>query len=309
MDQAFTLGYTVTAKSTSRATQNPPGNVPLKRYSGGKLNLAAINTGTDWVARLTPTVSNPVSPTWSNGSYTPVTTSYQFTRPNTTVADTTWGPFEALNIGVAVDDAAGVGYAGETTTFTAPTPTSCQKSTSTECRKYASLTGGAVAKMRFGRLHMLNAYGSELLPMRVPLRAEYSIGNNAWAVNTSDSCTAIAAGSLQLGNVVRLTNSNLTFATPAAGVAVTPLQSGLGYLTVTPSVKGAGSVDLVLNLGGSVGTTSCATLFAPAGGALPPTAIDYQAGNWCGVGYNKAPIARIKFGSPKAPYIYLRERY
>jgi hypothetical protein len=37
--------------------------------------------------------------------------------------------------------------------------------------------------------------------------------------------------------------------------------------------------------------------------------MSYLAGNWCGTAYDKAPAARIHFGSPKAPYIYLRERY
>jgi hypothetical protein len=34
-------------------------------------------------------------------------------------------------------------------------------------------------------------------------------------------------------------------------------------------------------------------------------------GRWSGAGtaFTENPVARIKFGSPKAPYIYLRERY
>jgi hypothetical protein len=66
---------------------------------------------------------------------------------------------------------------------------------------------------------------------------------------------------------------------------------------------------LRFNLGGTVGTTGCGTLTTPVGGAAPASSLSYLAGNWCGSNYDKSATARIKFGSPKAPYIYLRERY
>ncbi|NMM28407.1 MAG: hypothetical protein HHJ12_14215 [Glaciimonas sp.] len=200
MDQPFTLGYTVTAKSLGRVAPTPPGNLPLQLYSGGKLNLAAINGSTDWVARLSlaasnppaPAVSNPLSPTWSNGSYILTPTSYKFTRPTTTPADLTWGAFDALNIGVAIDDGDGIGYPSATSTFTATTPASCTKSGATECKKYASLTGGATTKMLYGRIALSNAHGSERLALPIPMKVQYYKAGSGWLTNTDDSCTPIA---------------------------------------------------------------------------------------------------------------------
>jgi hypothetical protein len=108
---------------------------------------------------------------------------------------------------------------------------------------------------------------------------------------------------------VKPSGSTLAFATPASGVTISAITSGIGALTISPSTQGVGSADLVLNLGGAVTTASCATLTAAIGGSSPPSNLDYLAGQWCGTSYNKAPVVRIKFGSPKAPYIYLRERY
>ena len=160
----------------------------------------------------------------------------------------------------------------------------------------------------YGRLHLLNAYGSDLLPIRVPIQTEYYNGTN-WVINTSDTCTTIAANSLKIGSIAKPSGSSLAFATPASGVTVSAITSGIGALTISPSTKGFGSADLVLNLGGAVTTTSCSTLTSAIGGSAPTSSLDYLAGQWCGTSYNKAPIVRIKFGSPKAPYIYLRERY
>lgn len=265
-----------------------------------------LTPATDLIGRI---ASLAASNTWTSGVYTAPASPFIFARPTSTPPDATWGPFDALDIGMAVDDADGSGYLAATSTIAWTTPASCTNTGSSECRKYVSLTGGSTTKMRFGRLHMLNAYGSELLPLRVPVRAEYYVGGNAWAVSSSDTCTVIEANSLQLGSVFKPARSSLAFSTPAAGVTVSPMQGGIGYLIIQPSVKGAGSTDLVLNLGGSVATTSCAALISPVGGIAPLASIDYLAGNWCGASYDRAPIARIKFGSPKAPYIYLRERY
>ena len=172
-------------------------------------------------------------------------------------------------------------------------------------------------EQRFGVLRLDNAYGSELLPIRVPVRALYchavTAGNcTDWRTNTSDTCTSIGPNTVQIGSVVQAAGSALAFAAPPAGVGVTPMSPtspGMATLIMTPSTRGVGSADLRLNLGGSVGTTGCGTISSPQGGVAPTTSLAYLAGNWCGSDYDRAPTARIKFGSPKAPYIYLRERY
>jgi hypothetical protein len=167
--------------------------------------------------------------------------------------------------------------------------------------------------IRNGRLRLLSAYGSELLPIRVPVRTDY-YSTTGWAPNADDSCTVLTADAIAIGNVIQAAGSSLAFAAPPSGVAGDPsltLGAGTTTLILTPSTKGAGSADIALNMGAGVAnpTTCTSWAAAPSGGASPSPLLNYLSGNTCGVGDSKAPATRVKFGSPKAPYIYLRERY
>jgi len=148
---------------------------------------------------------------------------------------------------------------------------------------------------RSGRLRLLNAYGSELLPLRVPVRAEYFNGTT-WALNAADSCTSLLASAFALSGGIAANTS-------AAAVA---LSGGSGTLTLAkPSPVATGSVDVAANLGvtGTPADVSC-------NASNPPTTAANMAWlqfPWCAGKLD--PNARVRFGSPKAPYIYLRERY
>ena len=171
----------------------------------------------------------------------------------------------------------------------------------------------AALAIRNGRLRLLGAYGSDLLPIRIPVRADY-YSATGWTANIDDSCTALTAGALAIGNVVQAAASALAFDVPPTGFAGDPsltLNGGTTTLVLTPSTTGAGSADISLNMGAGVANPlTCTTwTLGPAGGGTPSPALGYLAGNTCGVGDSKAPAVRIKFGSPKAPYIYLRENY
>ena len=52
-------------------------------------------------------------------------------------------------------------------------------------------------ELRFGRAILMNAHGSELLPLPVPLKTQYYNGSN-FVDHTADTCTTFAAGSLSL---------------------------------------------------------------------------------------------------------------
>lgn len=56
-------------------------------------------------------------------------------------------------------------------------------------------------EMRWGRLILNNAYGSELLALPMPLRVEYYNGT-AFVLNSDDSCTSLALAQLSLNNGV-----------------------------------------------------------------------------------------------------------
>ena len=154
---------------------------------------------------------------------------------------------------------------------------------------------------RYGRLKLSNAYGSELLPILVPVTAYWWDGtSSSWQGNTDDSCTSLAANAFAL-------SGGISANTSASAMA---LSGGSGTLTLSkPTPVAAGSVDVAVNLGitGTTADVSCNTTHP-----LTTTAANkpWLQGNWCGVaGYVRDPNARIKFGSPKAPYIYLREQY
>jgi len=87
---------------------------------------------------------------------------------------------------------------------------------------------GGDREMRFGQLRVHHAYGSERLPLPVPLRAEYYAagdGTPGFTPNPDDSCTAIvSAGDIVIGDAE----------SPAATVAgLTPLSSGNGQASLS----------------------------------------------------------------------------
>lgn len=146
--------------------------------------------------------------------------------------------------------------------------------------------------LRSGRLRLINAYGSELLKQRVEYRAEYWDGSR-WATNTLDSVTSIIAANIATGGL------------SVAGVGA--LTNGLGFITF--NVAAAGGYDIAVNLNASGSDTSCNTAHGgwPAG---KPWLQGFWSGS-CGAtpAWDQDPNARIRLGSPKAPYIYLRERF
>jgi MSHA biogenesis protein MshQ len=142
--------------------------------------------------------------------------------------------------------------------------------------------------LRTGRLRLLNFYGSELLPARVEYRVESWNGTN-WITNTADTnCSALAAANL---------------ARPGLGAPAITYNNGVGLITFP--VAGVGNYDIAANLNAAGDDTSCnaAHPVGTTAGSRP-----WLQFGWC-AGGNKDPNARIRLGSPKAPYIYLRERY
>lgn len=156
--------------------------------------------------------------------------------------------------------------------------------------------------LRSGRLRLLNTYGSELLPIRVPVRSEFYTGTG-WSINTADNCTALPT--------IAFFASNVIGAAPVIAAA-TPnpitLISGQATLVFNPT-NAAGRFDLAANLNAAGPDTSCN---AAHGGTAAN--LSWLQGFWssaCGgtPAWAQDPNARIQLGVPRAPYIYLRERY
>jgi hypothetical protein len=162
-------------------------------------------------------------------------------------------------------------------------------------------TGGQ-ASQRFGRLRAVNAYGSELLALPVPLTAQYWNGLG-FVRNGDDNCTAIPALAA-VAQTAPLT-PGLTFY-PAAG----DNQLAAGETTASlNSPLVAGSAGLVLSAPG-LGNHGYLDLVADA-----PAWLDY---NWDGVDqggdgnlYDDNPRSRAAFGKHRGSdrVIIRREMY
>lgn len=148
----------------------------------------------------------------------------------------------------------------------------------TSLRTLPATTVEGTTTVRSGRLWLNNAYGSELLPLVVPVKTQYW-GTNGWSTNTADSCTALV---VPTNANTGLTNTLKAMTTAALGVP--SVVAGVARLSL--SAPGAGNAGLV-DVSGSIlrGVNSWLTL-AP-------------------------PVARACFGScgPRSPVIYYRERY
>lgn len=284
---ALGLNLRLLAMSTNGTT--------LSRYTAGYASLGTLAIAGDngGAAVALSRLSQPAlaAVAWTSGGYSSAASlpeTHRFDGRNALPAPITDGPYDSFRIKVEVNDPDGAkitalnGAAYSQTNATDPV--------------YSPTT-----KIRFGRLRLLNAYGSELLPLRVQVRAEYFNGTT-WTLNTADSCTSLLASAFALSGGI--------FANTSASAVA--LSSGIGTLTLAkPSPVAVGSVDVAANLGAGGSDQSCLGSHGGTGANMPwlrgfwaPVANCNSAAAW-----EQDPNARVRFGSPKAPYIYLRERY
>jgi MSHA biogenesis protein MshQ len=208
-------------------------------------------------------LGTPAAPAWNNGSGTFIA-DVKLER-----ADAADGPYSTLNLGIAPQDTDGV--------VVSPFNLDTDNNGSNE---RALVT---TAALRYGRMNITNAYGSELLDLPLNLTAQYWNGTS-YVTNVNDSCTPLTAANYALANQTGgaggITSSNMNIAGNFVGAGT--MSSGTGTITLTkpnptPTVKG--SVDL----------STAGTL----GGYLPSTGTGHET-----------------FGIYKAgPVIYIREMF
>ena len=152
------------------------------------------------------------------------------------------------------------------------------------------------AEIRSGRLHLINAYGSELVTLLMPVRVEYYTADG-WVTNTADTCTTIGLANLSLTN-------NVHTPPPGPGVATITVNAGppIKTTTVTPIAlsSGAGSLSF---------SAPMATGYADSTMSL--SGATWLRYDWDGDSTLDDPVGRATFGlfrgSPRN--IYLQERY
>ena len=157
---------------------------------------------------------------------------------------------------------------------------------------------GGTTEVRYGRLSIQNAFGSELTALGVPMRVEYYTVSSGFVTNTGDSCTSVTnlslsntvtptpvSGNAPLTKTVGTTNTTATIGNPTFVAGDAGLSFG------APGAGGDGYVDVTANLG----------------------ATDWLKFDWDGNAGtpDTGPTGRATFGiyrgSPR--HIYLRERY
>jgi len=262
-NEPMALGFVIGAYNglaTPAVTRNYSG-----AWAGGTVSLQAEdgNNGIDLGSRLTTnTAAN-----WGSGVYTLNASNAQFLRGSSPD-----GPYDSLQIGATVNDPDGAVLLGR----------NMNPTTVTDCVVAANCTGVAVAntRMRFGRLKLSNAHGSELLKLPVPAETQYWNGG-LFITNTADSCTTLAAANVTLvkspASCTTALGANALFAAGRASL-------------VLSRPNAACRADLSVSLG-SEGKT-------------------YLQGRWSGSSYDQNPGARATFGIYKnGPLIYMREMY
>lgn len=166
-------------------------------------------------------------------------------------------------------------------------------------------------KERFGVLRLLSAYGSELLGLNLPMQALYYTGTG-FQLNGLDNCTTVGTA-----NVAATT---LGASALSSSLSKLQLSGGQGYLAFTaPSSGGtpvSGSMDVALDLGNVGDSFNTCVTSLQGSTTVTPASMPWLRGFWgpatsCrgAAAYNQDPNARLRFGSSKAPFIYMRERY
>jgi hypothetical protein len=247
----------------------------LTLNSAGSYNFGAIDSAlpTPLTARLDLSLIPSIAASWSAGVAS-ITAPIAVTR-----AATPDGPFGSVKIGIAPSDLDGVTL--QTFDLDADNNASNERA-----------QVGPATSIRFGRLRLENAVGSEKLDLPIPMQAQYWAGS-AFQTNTLDSCTSLNAANIALGNYDGGINAtNVGSGNISLGAA---FASGFGSLTLTkptPAPGSPGAVTLTVDL-----TTE---------------AKSYLKGNWGVATYTANPPSRAAFGlygSQPANFIYFRENY
>jgi MSHA biogenesis protein MshQ len=264
-------------------------------YTGNLWRLAASNFSGGYATAsgsLTPmsVSSTTLSNTAGVGTITVVEPGFSFTRPTLAAS-----PFNA-EIGLTISmtaDADNVGAMTPAITFgsgTAGNGIGFSNGVS---------SNASFKTLRYGRLKMQNAYGSELLALPIPLEAQYWNGFS-YVKNLLDSCTTVAAASIAMSNYQKNLSESLPSCETQLGYT-----SGTGafvngeskFLRLTkPGAGNNGSVDLTINLNTVSGKTCITATESDATSANIP---------WFGTD----PTSRATFGIYKTPIIYMRENF
>ena len=265
MGQPFTVSYTLEAQNAAGGRTR---NYDAGLYTVGVAAISHVaenaDDGNDLSARLTVAAAS-----WGQGLYTVNDTAATFAR-----AASPDGPFDQLAIGVkATGDPDGVQLSGLDMNAAAP-----------GCGSGCDARTLGTTRVRYGRLAVLPAFGSELIDLNVPVRAEYYDGT-AFAPHTDDGATTGVSLSLSDPD----TSDTLT---PADTCAWDPAgETGIACTGTPPAGRdwreppSGGDFNLWLRAPGKTGDL-----------VLTATVPAWLRYDWDGDGSAEDPSARVSFG-------------
>ncbi|MEO8156250.1 MAG: LamG domain-containing protein [Betaproteobacteria bacterium] len=270
MGEGLGLGFSLVARNTQGATTLNYNGAYAKLGLGtfANFNFGAKSGATNLTTRIDSSSSSAGS--WASGLANNVTAATGILRD--TNPD---GPYAAVQFGIAPIDSDGV--AMNILDFDAD---------GNSVNERTNL--GVTTEVRYGRLKLGNAFGSELLDLPIPMETQYLNSSGVYVTNVADSCTAIA-----------LNNVYLSSGTASGGGTFT---AGKGNLKIIKPLSKV-TIDLCVDLGVDLPPPSCA--------AASPANKSWLQWSWTGSTFNRDPAARAAFGLYKSAdeFIYLRENF
>lgn len=296
------FGYVDIPQVTFKA-MNASG-IPINNYSGTLMKLTAAGVSQTYTA-VTGTLDTTLAlgiPTlalnanYTNGSDSPVVGSIAINTADKLAFTRTMpiAPFNAaITLDINVQDNSENAVAGNgIITATAPVI-------------FSPIPFDSGTTMRFGRLKLENAHGSELLNLPISMETQYW-NATTFVTNAADHCTTIVPGNVLISNP----RKNLAISETGITLSGAFLNGKSTNLRLNQPSGGDGiyngSVDICVDLG--VDTPSAA---APLCIATTPANQPWLQGKWSETNYDDDPVARGTFGIYKNAneIIYMREIY
>jgi MSHA biogenesis protein MshQ len=267
------------------------GGSPTNNYQGAYAKLNPVAAGNPLALGAVDTVG----PTFNVALSTALTATGSFVNGSATITApvavvrgaTAIAPYTSLKIGIAPTDSDGIKMGSFDLGVTSATA------------DHASIMDPLVqasTEVRYGRLKLSNAVGSEKASLQIPLQAQYWSGSS-WVLNANDSQTQIPATSVALSNYRdKSTPPTPNWTTTATGLGTLSAGQGVITLSAPTPAGGTGSVDLAINLG--IATTDASCLTSHPVMTAPALSLAYLRGPWCAAAstFTADPSATATFG-------------
>jgi len=290
MDEAFTTSYKIEARNNSEnITRNY--DFTTAYANATNIEISAEHSSNNLSTRISMLYD---SENWVNGEFNIIDGNILFSRINSVD-----GPYDGLDIGLKVIDSDNV-------VLNSPDMLALDNTTS------AYKIG--TTNLRFGRLKINNAYGSEQLDLNIPITMEYFDGNN-WITNTDDNCTTLSlAANFSISDINPTDNTDPKYNDCILQSQNSPQDIGpdSGDTSASPSTLSvsSGNSSLILSSPNKGVDGEIYTGFLDVTSTLPiKTWLKYD---WDNNGtHDNCPSARATFGIYKgnSKQIYFREVY